>query len=435
MKRLAGLLLFAYCILTVTVVFAEPIKLVYWHYFTDRDAVLKKIAADFEKQTGIQVDVQNYGPPEAYDRRLNAATRGKALPDLITITLNINNYAAYVRGGHFLDLTPYMDKEWRSSIPENYLRGFTFTADDLSVYGVKKAGLYGLPVDANCMAIFYNTKLWEKAGLKGTPKTWDEFLSAGRKLRAAGIDPFVAHFYGQQWENHTFWMNYAFAYLGTKGFTDLAFGRVKFSDPRVVKSFKIFADMRDAKLFINGITGGILGEDIFPQNKVAMWWFGSWEIGVWKQTAPNFQDFDVFYPPKPADATNPCLLPGGPGAAITVNANGKNTEAAVKFVKYLTSKAPQLLYAESSQNIPVNLNARKEMKAGSKLAKFVPWMGSLFYGQYQNPTLWGEMLSKINIEIQSIIMGEKTPEQVCKFLDEEYERIDIRFNGPKEGRQ
>lgn len=413
--------------MSAAVLFAEPVKVVYWHYFTDRDAVLKKIAADFEKQTGIQVDVQNYGPPEAYDRRLSAAARGKALPDLVTITLNITNYAAYVRGGHFLDLTPYMDKEWRNSIPENYLRGFTFTAEDMSVYGVKKPGLYGLPVDANCMAIFYNKTLWEKAGLKGTPKTWDEFLNTGRKLRAAGIDPFVAHFYGQQWETHTFWMNYAFAYLGTKGFTELAFGRVKFSDPRVIKSFKIFADMRDAKMFMNGITGGILGEDIFPQNKVAMWWFGSWEIGVWKQTAPNFQNFEVFYPPKPADAANSCLLPGGPGAAIAVNANSKNVEAAVKFVRYLTSKAPQMMYAESSQNIPVNLAARKDMKIGSKLAQFVPWMGNLYYGQYQTPPMWGEILSKINVEIQSIILGEKTPEQVCKFLDEEYARVKARY--------
>ncbi|MDD5353554.1 MAG: extracellular solute-binding protein [bacterium] len=427
MRKLIGLMVLASCLLSVSVLFAEPVKLVYWHYFTDRDAVLKKIAADFEKQTGIQVDVQNYGPPEAYDRRLSAAARGKALPDLITITLNITNYAAYVRGGHFLDLTPYMDQEWKSSIPANYLRGFTFTAEDMSVYGVKKAGLYGLPVDANCMAIFYNTKLWAKAGITNVPKTWDEFIAAGKKLRAAGIDPFVANFYGQQWENHTFWMNYAFAYLGTKGFTDLTFGRVKFSDPRVVKSFKIFADMREAKMYMNGITGGINGEDIFPQNKVGIFWFRSWEIGVWKQTAPNFQDFDVFYPPKPADAANQCLLPGGPGAAIAINAKGKNAEAAVKFVKYLTSKVPQMMYAESSQNLPVNLIARKEMKTGSKLAKFVPWMGSLYYGQFQNPPMWGEILSKVNVEIQSIILGEKTPEQVCKFLDEEYERVKKRY--------
>lgn len=406
---------------------AEPLKIVYWHYFTDRDAVLKKIATDFEKETGIQVEVVNFGPPDAYDRKLSAAARAQSLPDLITITLNITNYSAYVRGGHFLDLTPYMGKEWRSLIPENYLRGFTFTVEDASVYGIKKPGLYGLPIDANCMAIFYNTKLWQQAGLKSPPKTWSEFLAAGQKLRAAGVEPFVAHFYGQQWENHTFWMNYAFAYLGTKGYTDLAFGRVKFSDSRVVKSFKIFADMRDKKMFMNGITSGILGEDIFPQDKVAMWWFGSWEIGVWKQTAPNFQHYDVFYPPKPEDAVSQPLLPGGPGAAVAVNSRSKNVEAAVKFVKYLTSKNPQILYAESSQNIPVNRVALKEMKIGPKLTRFVPWMDKLYYGQYQAPPMWGEILSKINVEIQSIILGRKTPEQACSLLDEEYARVKKRY--------
>jgi ABC-type glycerol-3-phosphate transport system substrate-binding protein len=185
--------------------------------------------------------------------------------------------------------------------------------------------------------------------------------------------------------------------------------------------------MRDAKMLMNGITGGILGEDIFPQDKVAMWWFGSWEIGVWKQTAPNFQTYDVFYPPKPSDAANACSLPGGPGAAITINARSKNVDAAVKFVRYLTSKGPQMLYAETSQNIPVNKVALKEMKIGSKLARFVPWMDKLYYGRYQNPPMWGEILSKINVEIQSIILNQKTPEQACKFLDEEYARVKARY--------
>ena len=427
MKKVAGIFVLFCCLMSISLACAEPVKLTYWHYFTDRDAVLKKIAADFEKETGIQVDVVNYGPPEAYDRKLSAAARAQALPDLVTITLNITNYSAYVRGGHFLDFTPYMDKEWLSLIPASYLRGFTFSSEDAGVYGIKKPGLYGLPIDSNCMAIFYNTKLWQQAGLKDAPKTWDEFISDGRKLRAAGIEPFVAHFYGQQWETSTFWMNYAFAYLGTKGYTDLTFGKIKFTDPRVVKSFKIFADMRDAKMFMNGITGGILGEDIFPQDKVGMWWFGSWEIGVWKQTAPNFQHYGVFYPPKPADAANACLLPGGPGAAITINARSQNIPAAVKFAKYLTSKGPQMLYAERSQNIPVNVVAKKEMKMESKLAPFVPWMDKLYYGRYQYPPMWGEILSKINVEIQSIILGEKSPEQVCQFLDEEYDRVKKRY--------
>lgn len=427
MKKISALILLVFFLSITSFVFAEQVKLVYWHYFTDRHDILKKIALDFEKETGIQVEVVNYGPPEAYDRKLSAAARAQSLPDLITITLNIVNYTAYVRGGHFLDFTPYMDKAWKDTIPANYLRGFTFAAEDASEYMVKKPGLYGLPVDANSMAFFYNTKLWKRAGLKETPKTWSEFIEAGKKLRAAGIEPFVAHFYGQQWENHTFWMNYAFAYLGTEGFSDLIFGKVKFSDPRVIKSFKIFEDMRKANIYMNGITSGILGEDIFPQDKVAMWWFGSWEIGVWKQTAPEFQDYDVFAPPKPADAPNQPYLPGGPGAAITVNAKSKNVEAAVKFVKFLTGKQAQILYAESSQNIPVNIIARKEMKMGTKLARFVPLMERLFYGRYRTLPMWGEVLSKINVEIQSIILGRKTPEEVCRFLDEEYARIADRY--------
>lgn len=409
---------------------AEPVTLTYWHYFTDRDAVLKKIAADFEKQTGVRVDVRLYGPPEAYDRKLLAASQANAMPDIITMTLGIIFYgAAYARAGKLLELTPYMDKEWRSWFPDSYIRGFTISEEEGKIYGIKKPGLYGLPIDANTMAFFYNTKLWTKAGLteKDVPKTWSQFIAAGRKLRAAGIEPFVANFYGTQWENQVFWRNYAFAYLGPQGFSDLAFGKIKFSDPRAIKSFKIFADMREANMYMPGITGGIIGEDIFPQDKVAMFWFGSWEIGVWKGTAPNFQHYDSFFPPKPEDAPYECMLPGGPGAAVAINAKSTHINEAVKFVRYLTSKGPQIEYAVTSQNMSVNKLAMKEMNPGPKLGKFVPWMDRCYYGKYTEPPMWGEVLSKVNTEIQSIIMGEKTPEQSCKTLDEEYDRVKKRY--------
>jgi len=150
-----------------------------------------------------------------------------------------------------------------------------------------------------------------------------------------------------------------------------------------------------------------------------MFWFGSWEIGVWRQTTPNFQDYDVFYPPKPADAANACLLPGGPGAAITVNARSQNLEAAVKFAKYLTSKGPQMLYAETSQKCTGQQSgAEGNEKWGPSWPGTCPGWTSFITDTTRNPPMWGEILSKINVEIQSIILGQKTPEQSCKFLDE-----------------
>ena len=48
---------------------------------------------------------------------------------------------------------------------------------------------YGVPWDMGMIGFWYNKKLFEQAGITAPPATWDEYLDAVGKLRAAGIDP------------------------------------------------------------------------------------------------------------------------------------------------------------------------------------------------------------------------------------------------------
>ena len=46
--------------------------------------------------------------------------------------------------------------------------------------------LYGLPKDGNTLAMAYNTRMFEKAGLQ-PPTNWDELVAAAPKLKASGV--------------------------------------------------------------------------------------------------------------------------------------------------------------------------------------------------------------------------------------------------------
>ena len=48
---------------------------------------------------------------------------------------------------------------------------------------------YGVPWDMGMIGFWYNKALFEQAGITAPPATWDEYLAAVEKLRAAGIDP------------------------------------------------------------------------------------------------------------------------------------------------------------------------------------------------------------------------------------------------------
>lgn len=49
---------------------------------------------------------------------------------------------------------------------------------------------YALPLSQNYMAVFYNLDLFEQAGIKELPRTWDELIAVCEELTKAGIVPF-----------------------------------------------------------------------------------------------------------------------------------------------------------------------------------------------------------------------------------------------------
>ncbi len=77
-----------------------------------------------------------------------------------------------------VDLTPYVDAEWSDFMSEV---GKTVNSRD--------GKLYAIPYVRQVMGYYYNTELFEKAGITEPPKTWDEFFEDCDKLLDAGITP------------------------------------------------------------------------------------------------------------------------------------------------------------------------------------------------------------------------------------------------------
>ncbi|MEK6295029.1 MAG: extracellular solute-binding protein, partial [Paraburkholderia tropica] len=52
-----------------------------------------------------------------------------------------------------------------------------------------KGKQYAAPLGYDAYGFFYRKDLFQKAGIKEEPKTWDEFLDACKKLKAVGVQP------------------------------------------------------------------------------------------------------------------------------------------------------------------------------------------------------------------------------------------------------
>lgn len=394
----------------------EEINIVIWHYLNDRDELMKEFAKEYEQKTGVKVDFQLYSGDQM-GAKIQAATQAKTLPDAWTGVGLKPALSKLVEGGYISKLNDFIPnfEGWSTKFPKNILEQVSFTKDD--GFNVTE-GTYGVPLDVNNMQFLYNKELFKKAGLdpEKPPKTWNEFLDYGKKLKAAGITPFATGI--GTWVGFSLIQPYIWAYIEENTLKEASAGKISFKDAGFEKVLNLLVEMRDAGMFAEGVATMDLptAEQMFVNGQVAMIFDGSWAIGVFNSMNPNFKDYGVFFPPKDDRAPYEVLIPGGIGAYFVVNKDSKYLKETVDFLVWLTEKEQQVKYANESFNLPANREAIDPNKLLSQTAEFAKEMDKVSPGlpPIKNPRA-EEVLGK---GIQLIVIGQKTPTDVVKEMDE-----------------
>ncbi len=159
-------------------------------------------------------------------------------------------------------------------------------------------------------------------------------------------------------------------------------------------------------------------EQLFANDKAVFAFNGSWCVNVYKGMNPGL-DYGVILPPR-ASEEYPMSIWGGAGSSFMVNDRSKNKEGAVSFLKWLTDADQQAYLAEVTNNLPANKNSLN--KIPDILSGFTKGMDSATH-----PNIWGVSEFSAVIEVmdrgmQSILLGEKTPEQVAQEVQKIKER-------------
>ena len=164
-------------------------------------------------------------------------------------------------------------------------------------------------------------------------------------------------------------------------------------------------------------------EQLFANEKAVFGFNGSWCVNVYKGMNPNLE-YGAFLPPKVSDKY-PMSIWGGAGSSFMINARSKNKEEAVKFLRWLTEAPQQAYLAEATNNLHANKESLKQIP--DVLASFAKSIDSATH-----PNVWGvsefsPVIEAFDKGIQSIIIGEKTPEQVAS----EVQAIKVREQAKK----
>jgi len=392
-----------------------------WHWMTDREPAFRELAKRYEAQFGIKVNFDLYAPSDAYSQKVRAAAQGANLPDIFGILGEKRDFSSFIKAGYVLDLTPYMlenNAEWKNSFFAKALAVNEF--NEGNTYGIKP-GIYGAPIDIMTIQMVYNKALFRELGLNPNrpPQTFAEFLEIGKKIKAANLQGLVSG-WGEIWMIDCLANNYAFNIMGKDKVLATIKGRVPYTDPDWIKVLSLFKDMQDSGLLASGVVTMVnkTAEQLFANEKAVFAFNGSWCVNVYKGMNPKL-DYGAFLPPKAADKF-PMAIWGGAGSSFMINARSKNKEEAVKFLRWLTERGQQAYLAEATNNLPANKDSLSWIP--DVMASFAKAMDSATH-----PNVWGvsefsPVIEALDKGIQSIIIGEKTPEQVAAEVQKIKER-------------
>jgi ABC-type glycerol-3-phosphate transport system substrate-binding protein len=391
--------------------------IVIWHWMTDRDDAFIELANRYKQLYGIDVRFELYAPSEAYASKVKAAAQTDTLPDIYGILSEARDFASFIKAGHVEDLTGEMEASnslWKNKLFLKALAVNEFLPDNQ--FGVKP-GIYGVPIDVTNIQMVYNKKLFKQAGLdpNNPPKTWQEFMQVGAKLKKAGIEGLVSG-WGEIWMLDCLASNYAFNVMGKDKVVATIKGDVPYTDPDWIKVLSLFKEMADNGILAKGVVTMVnkTAEQMFANERAAIAFNGSWCVNVYYGMNPNL-DYGVMVPPKISDKY-PMVTWGGAGSSFIVNAKSKNKAEAIKFLKWITDTDQQIFLAEATRNIPVN---RDSLSAISPvLAQFAANMDKTTHPRFLPYSEFPSVIEAFDKGIQSIIIGEKTPQEVAKEVQE-----------------
>ncbi|NIK67315.1 ABC transporter substrate-binding protein [Paenibacillus sp. BK720] len=382
----------------------KDVKIKVFQFKVEIADALNRMAEEYEKETGVKVEVETHGGGEDYNALLKAEIASGSEPEIF----NSEGYAALE--AYYDRATDLSGEPWAKDV-------IPAAAGPAQVDGK----LLGMPMNIEGYGIFYNKDLFEKAGITTLPKTLTELEDAAKKLQAAGITPFSTT--NEWWSigHHTINVGLAeqpdpIAFInGTKD------GSANFKDNDVFKKWINYVDVVFKYSQKDKLTTDYATQVAnFASGKAAMIQQGNWIQGDVDKVAK----LNVGLLPIPIDDSGNAHIYTGPANFWIVNSKSKNAEEAKKFLNWMvTSDTGKSYLTKEFKFIPaltsIKPTADEIGQMGVAVSEQAATAGGWHWGRYPDgvPQGWGaamqeyqggsidkdQLLDKLEKAIQDIV--------------------------------
>ena len=389
----------------------EEVTVTWWHNGTGEPLLSfwQEVAAEFEAANpGVTVDVQAFQNEELQRTLIPNALRSGDAPDLFQ-QWGAGELAAQVEAGYVRDITDDV-------------------ADIIGEVGAAapwqlEGRTYGLPFTFGIEGFWYNTELFEQAGISEAPTTLEDLYAAIDALKAAGITP-IAVGAGDNWPAAHYWYNFALKSC-PPDVLENAQANLEFEDACFVQAGELLQEFIASEPFNEGYLatsaqqGAGSSAGLVATGQAAMELMGHWnpavmggilvdETGDENAQPPEFLGWFNFPGIEGTDGDPTAALGGGDGFSVSVDA----PDITVELLKYILSVDVQTRYAETATSIPTRAGAEAGLQdanllqvyAGLQNAEYVQLWLDTAYG----PVVGGAM----NEAVVNVFGGAGTPESI-----------------------
>lgn len=292
-------------------------------------ATMKQLAEEFSANNdyGVTVEFELY-ENEQFKTKLTTLMASNAVPDIF-FTWELGYLEPFVSAGKVLSLQDALDADpqWRDSFIEGVLDYFTYDGE-----------VYGIPSQIAYCTMFYNKDIFAQYNLE-VPKTYEEFLNVCETLKSKGVTP-MSLAGSEAWIPAQFILQLTLGTGGAKTYNDIMNGQEAWNNEVYIQAAEEAQKMVDKGWFTDGMLAMSYDEAIMKlENKeAAMYFMASWDAsGFVVDSCPIKDSIGTFNMP----AVNPAynnLVVGSADTSYAISKNCSNPEAAIAFLKYITSQ-------------------------------------------------------------------------------------------------
>lgn len=359
---------------------------------------LQDAAARFKQQTGISVDITAYTPDDAYKSKIQSAAQTKNVADVLEVHAVGEDF---VLGGSGIlaDLAPSVDSAWKSRFvkgtaeaevvsSDRYQRSLKPKAPDA---GIQTGQMFSVPFTIGTFGIVYANKAkLTAAGLDPAkpPTTWAQFIAW---LKATNAKDPQAGGLTVGLKSSTTGFNWlleplAYAYLGKQKYQAL-FGNnpaSAFGSPDGQRVLDLYNQLTPYWTPGSQTLSIDDADRAFAQGKSAFDLGGTFTLAAIGQNGLKADDVVAFsLPAAEGGASSDLKLAPIPLTGLSVSAQSKKQDDAVKWLDFLTKSDEAGAFAQASLDLPgTDLGADSAKLLGPNLSALQKTLGEAASGAY-----------------------------------------------------